>query len=100
MSNSSHTPFSKADVARMVSHMNEDHADSVLAYAQYFGRCRDAEAATLIDVTADFMSLKVVVMNNEKKIKIPFEHPLKSGHDAHMTIVKMSKTAKKSLDAL
>ena len=99
MSNSSHTPFSKADVARMVSHMNEDHADSVLAYAQYFGRCRDAEAATLIDVTADFMSLKVVVMNNEKKIKIPFEHPLKSGHDAHMTMVKMSKTAKKNLHA-
>ena len=99
MSNSSHAPFSKEDVARMVSHMNEDHADSVLAYAQHFGRCRDAEAATLIDVTADFMSLKVVVMNNEKKIKIPFEHPLKSGQDAHMTMVKMSKTAKKNLHA-
>ena len=99
MSNSSHAPFSKEDVARMVSHMNEDHADSVLAYAQHFGHYRDADAATLIDVTADFMTLKVVVMNNEKEIKIPFEHPLKSGHDAHLTMVKMSKAAKKSLNA-
>ena len=99
MSDSSQAPFSEEDVARMVSHMNEDHADSVLAYAQHFGQCRDATAATLIDVTADAMTLKVVVMGDEKEINIPFEHPLKSGHDAHMTMVKMSKVAKKSLGA-
>ena len=100
MSDSSQAPFSQEDVARMVSHMNEDHADSVLAYAQHFGQCHDATAATLIDVTADAMMLKVVVMGDEKEINIPFEHPLKSGHDAHMTMVKMSKAAKKSLSAL
>lgn len=100
MSDSSQAPISREDVARMVSHMNEDHADSVLAYAQHFGQCRDAAAATLIDVTADVMTLKVVVINGEKEIIIPFEHPLKSGHDAHMTMIKMSKAAKKSLGAL
>jgi putative heme iron utilization protein len=100
MSDSSEAPFSREDVARMVSHMNEDHADSVLAYAQHFGQCRDAAAATLIDVTADVMTLKVVVINGEKEINIPFEHPLKSGHDVHMTMIKMSKAAKKSLGAL
>ena len=47
-----------------------------------------------------FEMLKVVVMGDEKEINIPFEHPLKSGHDAHMTMVKMSKAAKKSLGAL
>ena len=100
MSDPSQAPFSREDVVRMVSHMNEDHADSVLAYAQHFGQCRDATAATLIDVTADAMTLKVVVMNEEKEIHIAFEHSLKSGHDAHMTMVKMSKAAKKSLGAL
>tara|TARA_B100001027_G_scaffold112517_1_gene77653 strand:- start:241 stop:543 length:303 start_codon:yes stop_codon:yes gene_type:complete len=100
MSDPSQAPFSQEDVLRMVSHMNDDHADSVLAYAQHFGQCRDATAATLIDVTADAMMLKVVVMGDEKEINIPFEHPLKSGHDAHMTMVKMSKAAKKSLSAL
>jgi putative heme iron utilization protein len=100
MSDSSEAPFSREDVARMVSHMNEDHADSVLAYAQHFGQCRDAAAATLIDVTADVMTLKVVVINGEKEINIPFEHPLKSGHDVHMTMIKMSKAAKKILGAL
>ena len=97
MSDSSQPPFSREDVARMVSHMNEDHADSVLAYAQHFGQCRDATAATLIDVTPDAMSLKVALLSEEKVINIPFEHPLESGHDAHMTMVKMSKVAKKSL---
>ena len=100
MSCPSQAPFSREDVARMVSHMNEDHANSVLAYAQHFGQCRDATAATLIDVTANDMTLKVFVTNDEKGINIPFDHPLKSGHDAHMTLVKMSKAAKKSLDAL
>lgn len=100
MSDSPEATFSREDVARMVSHMNEDHADSVLAYAQHFGQCRDAAAATLIDVTADVMTLKVVAMNGEKEINIPFEHPLKSGHDVHMTMIKMSKAAKKSLGAL
>tara|TARA_B100001093_G_scaffold410424_1_gene399689 strand:- start:312 stop:614 length:303 start_codon:yes stop_codon:yes gene_type:complete len=100
MSDSSQSPFSREDVARMVSHMNDDHADSVLAYAQHFGQCRDATAATLIDVTADAMTLRVVVMNKEKEIHIAFEQSLKSGHDAHMTMVKMSKAAKKSLGAL
>ena len=97
MSDSSQPPFSREDVARMVSHMNEDHADSVLAYAQHFGQCRDATAATLIDVTPDAMSLKVDLLSEEKEINIPFERPLESGHDAHMTMVKMSKVAKKSL---
>ena len=83
-----------------VTHMNEDHANSILAYAQHFGQCRDATAATLIDVTANDMTLKVFVANDEKEINIPFDHSLKSGHDAHMTLVKMSKAAKKSLDAL
>ena len=97
MSDSSQPPFSPKDVTRMVSHMNEDHADSVLAYAQHFGQCRDATAATLIDVTPDAMLLKVALLNDEKTIKIPFERPLESGHDAHMTMIKMSKLAKKSL---
>ena len=57
MSDPSPAPFSREDVARMVSHMNDDHADSVLAYAQHFGQCRDATAATLIDVTADAMTV-------------------------------------------
>ena len=100
MSGPSQAPFSREDVASMVSHMNEDHANSVLAYAQHFGQCRDATAATLIDVTANDMTLKVFVTNDEKEINIPFDHPLKSGRDAHMTLVKMSKAAKKSLDAL
>ena len=100
MSGPSQAPFSREDVARMVSHMNEDHANSVLAYAQHFGQCRDATAATLINVTANDMTLNVFVANDEMEINIPFDHSLKSGHDAHMTLVKMSKAAKKSLDAL
>ena len=99
MSGSSQPLFSREDVARMVSHMNDDHADSVLAYAQHFGQCPDATAATLLDVTPEAMSLKVVLLNDEEKINIPFERPLESGHDAHMTMVKMSKVAKKSLGA-
>jgi hypothetical protein len=32
-------------VAALMSHMNEDHADAVIAYARYYGGATDIDAA-------------------------------------------------------
>jgi len=90
-------PFTAEDVRRMVEHMNEDHADSVLAYARHFGQQTDATAARLLDVTATEMRLAAETPLGEQPLSIPFGHRLESGHDAHMTMVKMSKQAKRVL---
>lgn len=91
------TPLSAEQVADMVAHMNDDHADSVLAYAQHYGACRAATAAVLLDVSPDAMRLRVQLPEAEREIAIAFDHRLESAHDAHMTMIRMSKAAKRAL---
>ena len=40
--------FSASVISRICNHMNEDHADAVVLYAQAFGGLTDATAASLI----------------------------------------------------
>lgn len=90
-------PFTADEVARMVAHMNEDHADSVRAYACHFGGRADATAAELRDIGAVSMRLRAETAGGPVELEIPFDHRLESTHDAHMTMVGMSKRAKRAL---
>lgn len=92
-------PFTQAEVTRMVAHMNGDHADSVLAYVQHFGNRPEASAARLLDVTPTEMRIEVRVGTVDETVVIDFDHRLESSHDAHMTMIKMSKAAKRALAA-
>ncbi|HBR94260.1 MAG TPA: heme iron utilization protein [Opitutae bacterium] len=91
------SPLSSQDIARIIGHMNEDHADSVLAYAQHFGRLPEASAAQIVKLDADSLTMNAQIGNDSKTIKVPFGHSLESAHDAHMTMVQMSKAAKRAL---
>ncbi len=90
-------PFSEEAVAGMLEHMNDDHADSVLAYARHFGGRTDATAAVLEGLDAGAMRLRAFVPEGEVELEIPFDHTLESRHDAHMTMVRLSKKAKRAL---
>ncbi|MGF1452892.1 MAG: DUF2470 domain-containing protein [Opitutales bacterium] len=90
-------PFTDEQVRGMVEHMNDDHADSVLAYAQHFGGLREATSARLVDVGPEVMRIAVTLPSGEREIDITYDHRLESSHDAHMTMVKMSKAAKRAL---
>ena len=85
-------------IAHMIEHMNEDHADSVLAYAQHFGKCTKAVSAELLNLNNKEMQIRVDTSSGAEELSIPFSHTLKNGHDAHMTMIKMSKEAKSALE--
>jgi putative heme iron utilization protein len=93
----SNEPFTAEEVDGMVRHMNEEHADSVLAYAQHFGEQDDATEATLTGITPSAMQLCAETPSGRVELKIPFDRPLTSSHDAHMKLIGMSKRAKRSL---
>jgi putative heme iron utilization protein len=86
--------LSAADVERIVSHMNEDHLDSVLFYVRHFAKRNDAASARLKSIDAQGMD---ITLDSGEEINIPFRTPLQSAHDAHMTLVSMSKEARASL---
>jgi len=95
-SHGSSSPITPEAAQRMIEHMNSDHSDSVLMYARHFGGRREAQSAVLKSITPDHME---IVIDTVELLRITFPHKLADSHDAHMTLVKMSKEARQALEA-
>ncbi len=71
--------------ARLCAHMNDDHADAVVAYARHYGGVSAPVQARMLEVQSDAMLLEV----DGTTLSIPFDHPLSDSEDAHRTLVAM-----------
>ena len=78
-------PLPPAVSDRICRHMNDDHAEAVLAYARHYGGLGAAEKASLVAVRAEAMELEV----DGAKVTVPFDHCLSDSEDAHRTLVSM-----------
>ena len=76
---------------RICKHMNKDHAEAVLTYAQRYGNEQSATAATLTAIDDKGMTLEAEVNGTPKPVRIRFDHELKDANDAHQTLVAMLK---------
>lgn len=85
--------------ARIIGHMNEDHSDSVLAYARHFGARSAATAATLAGIDQHGMDIVVSEPAGDTSIRVEFAAPLATAGDAHHVLVAMSKEATAALRA-
>jgi len=83
------------EVTRILDHMNGDHADAILLYARVFGGREDAQAARMTGIEPEQMHLRAEVGGRTVELSIPFEKSLVDAHDAHMTLVRMAKTARR-----
>ena len=89
--------LSAADIERIVSHMNEDHADSILAYVHHYGALPLATDAKLLNLSETAMQIEAQIDGVSRHVVIPFSSPLLSAQHAHVAMVQMSKEAKRSL---
>lgn len=87
-------PITPAVSDRICKHMNDDHADAVLIYAQVFGEQPQATAAQLQSIDPTGMNLLVQVNGDGATVRIPFDHPLQDSEDAHQTLIAMVKAAR------
>ena len=78
-------PITDAVSARICKHMNDDHAEAVLAYARHYGGVTSPTAARMLAVTPDEMELDV----DGDRVRIRFDHTLSDSEDAHRTLVAM-----------
>ncbi len=78
---------------RICKHMNEDHQDAIILYAEAFGQLQGVKSAKMISIDHEGMNIEV---NHtlEETIRIEFDHTLENSQDAHHTLVNMIKTAK------
>ena len=78
-------PLTSAVSDRICRHMNDDHSEAVLRYAQHYGGVSTASSAAMKAVRPEAMELIV----DGTSVEIPFDHTLTDSEDAHRTLVAM-----------
>lgn len=79
---------------RICKHMNEDHAEAVVLYAQVFGDRPQTEQAQMVAVDPQGMDLSIEVQETMEMLRIPFDHVLQDSEDAHQTLIAMVREAR------
>jgi putative heme iron utilization protein len=75
------------------AHMNDDHAETLAAYARYFGGLQGATSARLVRLDAKGMDLEVEIAGNAGPARIAFDHELADATDARETLIAMARIA-------
>lgn len=78
-------PLTTAVSDRICKHMNEDHAEAVVAYARHYGGAAAAQSARMLSISAEAMHLEV----DGTPLSVSFDHVLSDSDDAHRTLVAM-----------
>ena len=87
-------PLTPEVSARICAHMNDDHAEAVLAYARHYGGIDSPSAASMLEVLSGGMLLNV----DGRDLHIPFDHVLSDSEDAHRTLVAMLRAMPRTDD--
>jgi putative heme iron utilization protein len=88
-------PLTAAVSDRICRHMNDDHAEAVLAYARHYAGRTEATEARMVAVTPEAMELDV----EGAAVQVPFDHRLSDSEDAHRTLVAMLRALPKPDEA-
>jgi heme iron utilization protein len=81
----------------ILEHMNTDHTNNLVDYAKVFGNLTWAKSARMIAVDAYGFDMVVKGDDNNQSLRLAFDTPLKNVDDAHITLVRMAKEAKRRL---
>lgn len=82
-------PITPAVSDRICKHMNKDHADAVLFYAQRYGNCSQAESATMVAIDLQGMDLSAIANGETQPVRVNFDRELQDAKDAHHKLVEM-----------
>ncbi|HJL14969.1 MAG TPA: DUF2470 domain-containing protein [Sandaracinaceae bacterium LLY-WYZ-13_1] len=81
----------------IVAHMNDDHADALLAYAHAFSGAADAEAATMTGIDRYGFEMRVSTPAGEGTERLAFDAPIASPTEAREALVALVKRARAAL---
>ncbi|MEO0442875.1 MAG: DUF2470 domain-containing protein [Pseudomonadota bacterium] len=84
----------KGDLARVINHMNEDHGDALVLYAQAFAKRKDVAAAKMIDLRENALVLELA---DGEHLSVALSSPVRSAQDAHQVLVHMVKQGRRLL---
>lgn len=82
------------DSLAVITHMNEDHSDAVLVYAQVYGNLPTAESARMVAMSSQYMELEVDSGDSREGLRIHFDSPVKDRTESRIKLVELLKLAR------
>ncbi len=86
-----------ANESSMITHMNDDHPDSVLAYARAFGHIDGATRAFITAIDRYGFDLLAVTPDGEQRVRIPFPTEVESMDGARRVLIALVRDARAAL---
>jgi len=86
--------LSEADTERIVEHMNEEHEEDLLLFAQVYAGEAGASAARMTGIDAKGIDLEVMLPGGQEEIRVNFDTPVHTPEDAHRALVDMALNAR------
>jgi heme iron utilization protein len=80
-------------VERILKHMNDDHADSLLLYARRFTLASDAERAVMTAIDRYGFEMTVHTPAGVGPARLAFETPLHTANDARVALAALARAA-------
>ena len=78
---------------RICKHMNDDHADSIVTYAEVYGKAENVSSARMLKIDPEGMDILAQVEGADTPVRVTFEKPLADAKEAHVVLVEMLKKA-------
>lgn len=86
-----------ASESTMITHMNDDHPDSVLAYARAYGHIEDATRAFITVIDRYGFDLLAVTPDGERRVRVPFPSEVHSTDGARRALIDLVRDARATL---
>ena len=86
-----------ASEATMITHMNDDHPDSVLAYARALAHIDGATRALITSIDRYGFDLLAVTPDGERRARIPFPDEVESTDGARRALIALVRDARTAL---
>jgi putative heme iron utilization protein len=88
-------PDPLADAERgILAHMNDDHADAILAYATGLAKIEGASKATMTAVDRYGFEMTVVVEDTPRAVRLAFDEPVATSDEVRRAMVALVKRAR------
>lgn len=81
----------------ILEHMNCDHAQNILDYAQVYANADWAQSARMLGIDRLGFDLEARGEGKLERLRIGFETPLETSEDAHQALVKLARAARSKL---
>lgn len=79
--------------ARVIEHMNDDHADALADYVQAFTDVPAGQVEQAVMLTLDYCGFDVLVhltKGGQKRVRVPFLEPVRDPDDVRMAMIDLS----------